>query len=131
MLNKLSKEIHEGNKSRGFWDEKPRFGEIIALITSELSEALEADRKGKKAALEAFEKRYIEVKKSKGNVELDNNEYSRLFRNYIKDSIEDELADAAIRIFDYCGAEGIDIESHIMYKLKYNATRPYKHGKAY
>jgi hypothetical protein len=39
-----------------------------------------------------------------------------------------ELADCIIRIFDYCGKEGINIEEAIRIKHEYNKTRPYRHG---
>lgn len=39
-----------------------------------------------------------------------------------------ELADCVIRILDYCGRAGIDIEEAIRIKHEYNKTRPYRHG---
>ena len=39
-----------------------------------------------------------------------------------------ELADCMIRILDYCGHAGIDIEEAIRIKHEYNKTRPYRHG---
>jgi hypothetical protein len=39
-----------------------------------------------------------------------------------------ELADCIIRILDYCGRSGIDIEEAIRIKHEYNKTRPYRHG---
>jgi NTP pyrophosphatase (non-canonical NTP hydrolase) len=39
-----------------------------------------------------------------------------------------ELADAVIRIFDLCGALGIDLEARIAEKHDYNATREVRHG---
>lgn len=39
-----------------------------------------------------------------------------------------ELADVIIRIFDYCGYAGIDIDAAITQKHEYNKTRPYRHG---
>jgi NTP pyrophosphatase (non-canonical NTP hydrolase) len=39
-----------------------------------------------------------------------------------------ELADCIIRILDYCGKKGIDIEEAIRIKHEYNKTRPYRHG---
>lgn len=39
-----------------------------------------------------------------------------------------ELADVVIRIMDYCGFAGIDLESLILQKHEYNKTRPYRHG---
>jgi NTP pyrophosphatase (non-canonical NTP hydrolase) len=45
--------------------------------------------------------------------------------------VEDELADAVIRIADMCGAFGIDLERHVVEKLEYNRHRPRTHGKVY
>ena len=48
-----------------------------------------------------------------------------------KDTFGDEIADALIRIFDLAGGFGIDLDFHVSQKLRYNATREYKHGKKY
>lgn len=40
--------VHANARSKGFWDNPREFGTLIALIHSELSEALEADRRGNK-----------------------------------------------------------------------------------
>lgn len=40
-----------------------------------------------------------------------------------------ELADAMIRILDYCAWKEIDIGAAVQKKHAYNMTRPYKHGK--
>ena len=48
-----------------------------------------------------------------------------------KDTFEDEIADAIIRLLDLCGHLSIDIEKHIKLKLEYNKNRPQKHGKNY
>ena len=39
-----------------------------------------------------------------------------------------ELADVIIRVLDYCGYAGIDIDATISQKHEYNKTRPYRHG---
>lgn len=39
-----------------------------------------------------------------------------------------ELADAVIRIADFCESEGIDLEAAIQLKLAYNRSRGFKHG---
>lgn len=39
-----------------------------------------------------------------------------------------ELADCVIRILDYCGHAGIDLEEAIRIKHEYNKSRPYRHG---
>lgn len=119
-LNQLRDEIHENAKNKGFWDKERETGTLLMLCVSELAEAMEADRKDRYADLELIEKDkedFIDFKWS--------------FENSIKDTFEDELADAIIRILDICGARGIDIDKHIELKMKYNATRERMHGKKY
>lgn len=48
-----------------------------------------------------------------------------------KDTFEDEIADAVIRLFDLCGGLGIDLEREINWKMAFNQTRSKRHGKAY
>jgi NTP pyrophosphatase (non-canonical NTP hydrolase) len=129
-LTNLSKTIHESNVRKGFYDKQYSRGHYLMLVTSELSEALEAERVNKFADLKYFQDRIIEIENSKGSP-LSNEEYSLLFKSTLKDTYEDEIADAIIRLLDHSGHLGIDIDAHIAAKLKYNSTRPYKHGKQF
>lgn len=70
------------------------FGEVIALMHSELSEALEAARKG------LMDEKLPE-----------------------RDGREVELADCVIRIFDTCAALGLDLPGAIIEKNRYNRQR--------
>jgi NTP pyrophosphatase (non-canonical NTP hydrolase) len=101
---------HSLAHAKGFWDNKEgrydyqsrNVGELIALIHSELSEALEGHRKDS----------------------MDDHLPNRKM-------LEVELADAVIRIFDMAGGLSLDIGGAIIEKLKYNLGRPDKHGKRY
>ncbi|MFT4415303.1 MazG nucleotide pyrophosphohydrolase domain-containing protein [Fredinandcohnia humi] len=46
MINNLCKQAYETAKSKGWHDKPVETGTLLALIHSEVSEALEADRKG-------------------------------------------------------------------------------------
>jgi hypothetical protein len=69
-------------------------GEMIALIHSELSEALEGERK---------------------NLMDDKLPHRRM--------AEVEMADTVIRILDYCAYQNYDLLGAILEKMEYNATR--------
>ena len=103
-INEAAKEIHENARAHGWWDEERSFPEVLALIHSEISEALEEYRNGH-GATEIY---YGDNGKPEG--------------------IPIELADAIIRILDYCGYAGIDIDAAITGKHGYNKSRPFRHG---
>ena len=50
---------------------------------------------------------------------------------HIKDTIEDELADAFIRLLDTAEGWGIDLQEHVKLKMLYNAKRERLHGNKY
>lgn len=176
----------------GFWENKTdrNKGEMVTLMVSELMEAVEAHRKGKKC-----------VNLGDGTIQILSNlkpenirpgmealftPVMELFKNVVKDTIEDEMADCVIRILDYvhgwdlhedfseyrkvstgnfahdilrinwylilafhgihpgktfmyalaaieefCKWWDIDLENHVKWKMNYNRSRPYKHGKKY
>lgn len=93
----LIEAIHANAVDKGFWAEYHSKEHYLMLAITELSEAVEAHRKGDWARREAYQddlhKRFVDFDAS-------------LFRLHIKDSVEDELADALIRIYDIVGAYG-------------------------
>jgi NTP pyrophosphatase (non-canonical NTP hydrolase) len=100
-FNILKTEIHQTAKEKGWWDNPRNVGEILMLVISELAESLEAKRKGKDSAIEAFDWYCIENKK-----DFDKDAFER----YIKDSVADELADAVIRLLDYAAFKEVEID---------------------
>lgn len=129
MLNELSKKVHENAKSKGFFDSEKNIGEMLCLIHSEVSEALEADRKNHHA---------VKSWNLEKNVDMDDLDSTTMqqyfmqeFEVAIKNSFEDELADIMIRVMDLAAFKGIDLEYHIKMKMAYNSLRAHKHGKAY
>lgn len=113
-LNQMAEAIYQNNKEKGFWDNERNVGETLMLVVTELAEALEAHRKNNLA-----------MPPMGGELEKET------FEKFYKDTFEDEIADAMIRLFDMCGGFNIDIEFHIREKVKYNLNRPRLHGKTY
>ena len=128
MLNEIRDAIHNNSVAKGFWNEpNTNITEKIMLVVTELSEAVEAMRKLSKNELSHS----ISLCNSTTE-DFDLNGYDHYdFEKFIKDSVGDEFADSIIRILDLCGRLGIDIEGHIKYKMEYNSTRPYLHGKQF
>lgn len=118
-INNLAQEIFMVNKANGFWDRERNVGELLMLVTSELGEALEAHRNGRFSQLnESCTSQDKETRKNN-------------FEKYVKDTFEDEIADAIIRLLDLSAGLGIDIEKHINAKIQYNKLRKKLHGKLY
>ena len=128
-ITELVRIAHGNAIKKGFYgdfgDDKRNFGEIIALIHSELSECLEAHRTDKIVPDDDIARFYA------FEADWDNQETIDNFEANVKDSWPDEIGDAVIRIADMAGANGIDLESFIIAKMKYNATREKLHGKRY
>lgn len=107
---------HETAVKHGFWEPGPDFGTSIALIHSELSEALEEMRAGNPMIYYSGDNYTAPVP----------------MKHCTKpEGVAIELADAVIRIADLCGQMGIDLESAIALKMEYNEGRPFKHGKLF
>lgn len=142
-LNEACKEVHQYALKKGF--EPQPVAVNLMLIVSELGEACEADRTNKHANVKAFETqipiRVIDMcggclildSSTKEHIsdEMAKSMCKSAFEICIKDTFEDELADAFLRLMDLCGEYDIDIEKHIKLKAAYNELRTYKHGKEY
>ena len=127
MINELAKQVHQNAKDHGFFNEPKNIGEMLCLIHSEVSEALEADRKGN-----YYRGSVYAVVGENGFPVLDDERFKMIFNSCgIKSSFQDELADIIIRVMDLAAFKNIDLEAHIKAKMRYNSLREYKHGKKY
>jgi NTP pyrophosphatase (non-canonical NTP hydrolase) len=130
-LNDFCKEVFEANKLKGFDVSKENIGQTLMLVVSELSEALEAHRKGNiNVCRYKYDKNLSYYGWDKESIGYKEKEIES-FRSYIKDSFEDEISDSFIRLMDLVGGLGIDLDWHIEQKRRFNSLREYKHGKAY
>lgn len=176
-LTLLAQKAHDNAVKHGFWDDKLSDEHFLMLIITEISEAVEAHRQNRTADMS-----------HKSTICIADKINTTEFELYIKDSLQDELADTAIRLLDlagrhcinfglmkpcgyvrafdnytftenafalvrglsrdyisivkriqfglhylqsWCESLNINLELHIDYKMKYNATRPIRHGKKY
>lgn len=106
MIDRMAQGINDLARGKGWWDTDHGLttdAEKIALIHSELSEALEGLRKGNPADEHCPEYTSVEI----------------------------ELADAVIRILDLSAQRGYRLGEAIEAKHAYNASRPIRHGKRF
>ncbi|MBZ0158446.1 MAG: hypothetical protein K8I29_19785 [Alphaproteobacteria bacterium] len=101
-INELVKMAHERAVKSGWWDPAKSPLECHMMVVTEMAEAVEACR------IEQPPFYVAENGKPEGEAV--------------------ELADAIIRIADYFGHKGWDLQEVLIAKMKYNETRPHRHG---
>lgn len=107
-IKTLVEAAHQNAVSKGWWEEERTYGELIALVHSEVSEALEDFRNGKQP----------------NEVWYEGEHEGQKVRSYIKDGkcqklcgVPSELADICIRIFDIAGKYGWRNELALKYAV--------------
>ena len=148
-LNELRDQIHALSKQKGYYfveneidnigiDNRTAikhslFAQKIALIHSELSEAIESDRKNKYSGnkkVKIFEDRFDTISNFMMSLESDSI-FIKFYEEYIKGNVEEELSDVIIRTLDLCGHLEIDIQQYVELKMRYNGLNKNKNGKMY
>ena len=98
-------EIRRNSIDKGFWEGNPSDAEKLLLVISEV--------------IEHFER----LRSEDSNTD---DEHCPEFSN-----LEIELADATIRLMDFCTAKGYRLGEAIVAKHEFNTTREHKHGKKF
>lgn len=102
-LNELRDRAYKTACEYGFHDKELSNEHLLCLVISELMEAVEADRKGKRADRESFKSSYEDEEPH------DDVNFKYCFEKYIKDTISDELSDAVIRLLDLAGLRNFNL----------------------
>ena len=102
-LNALRDRVYENACKHGWYDEMPTEQREVMLIVSEMSEAVNADRKGKYADRLMFEKNF-------DTPQIDpEGHWKFCYKTFIKDTVEDEIADTFLRLLSYSKHRDINI----------------------
>lgn len=101
-FNAIRDRVHQIACEHGWHDEEHSVDHYMMLIITEFSEAVNADRRNRHAKVDLFN---LNQETSAYNEE---EHFMQLFEMYIKDTVEDELADAAMRVLDFAKENGID-----------------------
>lgn len=126
-MNELKRHVHKAAVDHGWWPKHGRnMGEMIALMHSELSEALEEYRDNQPHLYFKLDEPpegscMVGPQKWEGPEEL----CGVLGK---PEGLAAEFADVIIRILDTCERLNIPITRALIVKHNYNLTRPYRHG---
>lgn len=97
-LNALKEQAYKTAVEHGFHEDVKPGVFYLGLVMSEAGEAINADRKGLHADAKGFEED-----------EANGLPFAENFKKYIKDSVEDEIADIVIRLLDFAGLKGYEL----------------------
>jgi len=148
-LKELLELSHQSYKDNGFWDDYDQIKDImksnsnifskeqveqvkyafisqkLSLIQKEISDSLNSLRIGKnyKGGKENLDKLY-DLFKNPLQESSDPYMYFRgAYMTHVKDTFEDEIATAFIKLCDLCEKIDLDVEKFIKLKLQFNKTR--------
>lgn len=109
-IEELQSEAVRIEREHGFADDPGTFGDRMALLHSEVSEAFEAWRKH-------------------GLADLTRDHDDHGVRPGKPEGVGSEFADIFIRLLTECARYGINLRYETERKMRYNDSRPFMHGK--
>ena len=101
-LNALKNRAYKNACEHGFHDVEWSNEHFLMLIITELSEAVQADRKGDYCSNK------ISSTERYNLFPTEESRFKKEFNAFIKDTVEDELADVVIRCLDLAGLRGLE-----------------------
>ena len=105
-----SKRAYQCACNHGFHDKTFSDEHWMMLTIGEVSEMVEAHRKGWFADVKAFKK----------SDTVNDGEFKDKFNRFIKDTMEDEMADIIIRLADYTGMNGLSVNDVLPKSLAFS-----------
>jgi NTP pyrophosphatase (non-canonical NTP hydrolase) len=114
QLSQMQADVVQWCKVKGWWDDGRTFGDSIALLHSELSEALEA-----------FRDHGLEDATQQSKVGTPLNPGNSVAK---PEGVGSEFADVLVRLFHACALYDIDLEAEFERKMAYNWRRSFRHG---
>lgn len=115
FLRHMADEVEEVNRANGWYDDDRTFGDDIALLHSEVSEAMEAFR----------DHGYNDVTAIRCRDHVAHNGSTHVCK---PEGVGSELADVLIRLLDTASRRGVDLMAEYERKIRFNRTRGYRHG---
>ena len=123
----LQARVHKVSQDKGWWEAERTVGDLIALMHSELTEALEEYREGRGPGDVYYtcqelntEGRVVTTKVAESRTEIPPGTLTR------PEGVAVQLGDCVIRILDFCARWGVDLESLLEEKVAYNERFPYR-----
>ena len=97
-INNYIERAYAISAEHGFHDEPLSVEHLLMLVLGEVGEIVEADRRGRRADVDAM----MEQRSAYPD-------FKERFVAFVKDTLEDEIADVAIRLFDLCGEKDLKL----------------------
>lgn len=120
----LRDRAYQNAVKHGFYENRTMIEDCMLIIT-ELGEAVNAHRKGCHARRSDFEKR-IDCSSP-----VSNEYWMSCYEVYIKDKVEDEIADTFIRMLSFLGHANVEVDTDFLGNEPVNLAKEFMTGKSF